>query len=245
MTPHYTLFISDLHLQANQPLLTQLFMQLLKTRAKNADALYILGDFFEIWVGDDDQSSFNQSIMTALKDLSITGVPIYLMTGNRDFLLGECFAKAAGATLLSEPSLINLYGTPTLLLHGDSLCTQDVRHQHFRRFSRSTIMKGFFKFLPLRWRRRIAQRIRHASQRYQQQIYYPIDVTPAAVNEIMQQYNVKRLIHGHTHQAKIETWQIHNEPAQRIVLGAWHQVGNVLVCEENGTFKFEEFFLQE
>ncbi len=238
---HYTLFISDLHLQADQPLLTQLFFQLLQNQAQHADALYILGDFFEIWLGDDDRSTFNQQIINALKNLSSHGVPIYLLAGNRDFLLGQDFATAAGATLLTEPCLINLYGTVTLLLHGDSLCTQDVRHQWFRRFSRPNSVKRLFQLLPLSWRRAIAQRIRQSSQRYQKKINYPIDVTPAAVIDIMQQYQVKQLIHGHTHRPQIESLHINNKAAQRIVLGAWHEAGNVLIYKENGEMKLEEF----
>lgn len=227
-----TLFISDLHLQPNQPHITRLFLNFLKQWAPSADALYILGDFFEVWVGDDNHNEFNDTIEQALKQFTATGVRVYIMPGNRDFLLGKTFAKTTGSHLLSDPTWIDLYGVRTLLMHGDSLCTQDVKHQRFRRFSQHTITKKLFLTTPLWLRKMIARRLRQiSSNRTQNMANNIMDVTPSAVIEMMEKYQTNQLIHGHTHRPQIHYFELANKPVKRIVLGAWHEQGSVLVCK--------------
>lgn len=231
----YTLFISDIHLCPEQPGITQLFLDFLQGPAKQADAVYILGDLFEVWIGDDDDNAFNLRIQKALKQL--TGhVPVYLMVGNRDFLLGKTFCRRTGCHWLPDPSVINLYGQPLLLMHGDSLCTEDKQHQRFRLLSRSKLLQGIFVCLPLRLRRRIANTIRQRSQQRQQQLSLSImDVVPAAVAKTMTHYQVKQLIHGHTHRPGFHDLTLQQQSAKRIVLGAWHNAGNMLQYNADGS----------
>src|SRR3989338_620425 len=159
------LFISDLHLQATEPQIAELFLQFLQQQASQAQALYILGDFFETWSGDDDQTSFHQTIQLALKTLT-THVPVYIMHGNRDFLLGERFMATTGCQLLADPTKIQLFGVPTLLMHGDTLCTADIRYQRFRRLVRQNWLQKLFLLLPLSLRRGVAKRLRASSRRH-------------------------------------------------------------------------------
>lgn len=227
-----TLFISDLHLQAGQPQLTKLFLNFLKTQANRADTLYILGDFFEFWVGDDDADDFNKEIKSNLKWLSQQGVQVFFMPGNRDFLVGKHFAQETGCKLLLDPTVIDLYGTPTLLMHGDSLCTQDIKHQQFRRVSQHKITKKLFLMIPLSIRKFIANKIRNASKKNTYHLTaVQMDVWPETVAQVMLQHNVKQLIHGHTHRPGIHHFSLTQQNATRIVLGAWHDVGNALVCD--------------
>jgi len=148
-----TYFISDLHLDSSKPHLTQLFYAFIDKRLEDAEQLYILGDFFEVWVGDDNHTEYNQEIINALKTLSAK-INVYIMPGNRDFLIGSEFINASGTTLLEDPTVIDLYGQPTLLLHGDSLCTQDKSHQRFRKLSRNPKLNRWFLKLPLAIRKK-------------------------------------------------------------------------------------------
>ncbi|MDF2868373.1 MAG: lpxH, partial [Gammaproteobacteria bacterium] len=159
----HTLFISDLHLSEHTPELNQEFLGLLSGKAKQADALYILGDFFEMWIGDDDITPYNHSIIAAIKQFSKIK-PVYFMAGNRDFMIGQRFARNSGCQLLTDPTVINLYGKPTLLTHGDFLCTQDKGHIAFRRCTQKLWLQNLLLKLPLSWRSRMGKGLRRQSK---------------------------------------------------------------------------------
>lgn len=218
-----TLFIADLHLHQSRPEITRAFYQFLQTQAQGAEALYILGDFFDAWIGDDDDASLPQQVAEALQELSQRSTDIFLMHGNRDFLLGENFAAKAGAKLIPEGTVINLYNCPTLLLHGDSLCTLDHEYQHFRQQVRSAAWQAQVLVQPLMARRALATQIRAESQNMNSlKAENIMDVTPAEVERVMTEAKVARLIHGHTHRPARHNLNINNLPAERIVLGDWH-----------------------
>ena len=230
-----TLFISDLHLDPERPTVTELFLELLGTRAANADALYILGDLFEAWVGDDDASPLNQAVCEGLKKCATSGTPVFVMHGNRDFLLAAEFADASGATLLEDPALIDLYGTPTLLMHGDLLCTDDKEYLAFRAMVRDTQWQQQLLSKSLQERQLIAREMRNKSR--EQTGGKPesiMDVNQEAVIETMTGHKVQRLIHGHTHRPAIHELVISDQPAQRIVLGDWYEQGSLLECTPAG-----------
>lgn len=221
-----TFFIADLHLHESRPDINRAFFQFLQTQVKNAQALYILGDFFDAWIGDDDDAPLGYDVASALKALGDQGTAIFLMHGNRDFLLGEDFAKRAGATLLDEGTVIDLYGCPTLLMHGDSLCTADTQYQQFRQHVRSPQWQQQVLREPLPVRRALATQIRAESQSMNGLKPENImDVTQEAVVRVMQEAGVRRLIHGHTHRPARHAFMIDDEPAERIVLGDWHSHG--------------------
>lgn len=239
---NHTLFISDLHLQADLPDITRWFFSLLQDHAIKADALYILGDLFELWVGDDDHNTFHQSIIAALRHVTDAGTPVYFLPGNRDFLLGQEFLNAAGVQLLPDPCTINLYGQPVLLTHGDLLCTLDKKHQAFRRFSQHPLCRRCFLALPLWLRQWVAHFARRASRFHTSKTEYHImDVTSEALVALMEQADVRLLIHGHTHRPDIHSLTVSGEPATRIVLGDWHQSGHALIYYENGDYQMMRF----
>ena len=221
-----TYFIADLHLAQNRPDITACFLSFLKTEAVNAEALYILGDLFEYWIGDDDTSEFIHEIATALKDLADKNIPIFYIHGNRDFLLGKRYAKLSGMTLLPEVALIDLYGEPVVIMHGDTLCTQDVDYQAFRKKSRSWWWQTMIKSLPLFVRKKIAENYRSQSAAAtaikSQDI---MDVTESEVVKCLEEYQSQVLIHGHTHRPFTHQLTANNLPAQRIVLGDWYEQG--------------------
>ena len=219
----YTLFISDLHLASNEPIITQAFKSLLSDQAQKADALYILGDFFETWIGDDDQCPFNLDIIRTLRHfIDTTKIPIYFMHGNRDFLIGKRFAKQAGILLLEDPTIITLYGKRILLLHGDSLCTLDAHYQAFRKKRSHPLFKIMTYMIPLSIRRKIAPKLREKSKQHQKNIDATImDVSPHEVTRFFDEYQPDLMIHGHTHRPAI-----HDN--HRIVLGAWHDKASML-----------------
>lgn len=224
------LFISDLHLQPQQPQIVELFLAFLRQQAAQAQALYILGDFFETWIGDDDQTPFQQQIQSALKTLTQT-VPVYMIHGNRDFLLGQRFMQQTGCRLLSDPTKIQLFDVPTLLMHGDTLCTADIKYQKFRHWVRKPWLQKLFLMLPLQQRRKIAERMRQGSRQHVNRVTDDImDVTATEVERVMVQHQVQQLIHGHTHRPALHSMRLNGQPCQRIVLGAWHQKGSVLIC---------------
>lgn len=232
-----TLFISDLHLSANQPALTRLFLYFLQYQARKAEALYILGDLFESWIGDDDESPFNQQIASALAELAASGVKIYFMPGNRDFLIGQRFTKKAGCQLLTDPTLITLYGIPTLLTHGDSLCTLDKSYMAFRRLVRTHFLESLFLQLPLRLRQKIARYLRGKEHTGMTRHDAKYDVV---MDEIFKQIGSQQwIIHGHTHQPCIQLFQntAENSNAKRIkrfVLSDWSTTqGNALIVLPN------------
>jgi len=236
--PGYTLFISDLHLDPRETKITERFLSLLKNEARNADALYMLGDIFEAWIGDDDLNEFNTRIINAIRNLADNGVPVYCMRGNRDFLLGKRFAKHTHATLLEDPSCINLYGQQVLLMHGDLLCTLDEKYQRFRRYTNNTCLQWIANHIPLSWRRKAAAHLRGKSKQHQKKIDLTImDVTDSAVQAYMRQFNVTHLIHGHTHRPAIHRFELNGTQAERIVLGAWEYHAEMLRYNSDGRFE--------
>ncbi|MBD3656385.1 UDP-2,3-diacylglucosamine diphosphatase [Marinobacter sp.] len=217
-----TLFISDLHLEESRPDITRALLTFLKERATGVDALYILGDFFEAWIGDDERTPLQEDVASALKALSDSGTAVYLMHGNRDFLIGEDFCSRAGATLLDDPTVVDLYGTPTLLMHGDSLCTADVEYQKFRANMRNPQWQQMILQRPLADRQQMARQLREISMaKNQGKAESIMDVTPEEVVKALEAHGVQRLIHGHTHRPAIHELEANGEPARRIVLGDW------------------------
>lgn len=224
-----TLFIADLHLCAQEPAITAGFLRFLQREAVHADALYILGDLFEAWIGDDDPEPLHAEIAAALKALQLAGTPCYFIHGNRDFLLGERFAQASGMILLPEQQVVELYGRRVLIMHGDTLCTDDRAYQEFRRKVHNTWIQKLFLALPLRWRLKIAANMRARSQQTNQYKSEAImDVNPQAVEQAMLRNNVHWLIHGHTHRPAIHPLALSTGQAQRAVLGAWHREGSMI-----------------
>lgn len=235
------LLISDLHLQEERPDITRAFLDLLDGRARHAEALYILGDFFEAWIGDDAMTPFQQSICQALRQLSDSGTAIYLMHGNRDFLLGQGFCKAAGATLLPDPSVIELGGEAVLLMHGDTLCTRDVAYMKLRRYLRNPLTLWILRHLPLSARHKLARKLRSESRaQVRMKATEIVDVTPEEVPRIMAAHGVRTLVHGHTHRPAIHKLVVDGQPARRIVLGDWDRRGWTLQVDEHG-FQLEPF----
>ena len=230
-----TLFISDLHLSGERESITKLFIDFLEKRASKADALYILGDLFEVWPGDDMiQPDYEESI-TKMKQLVDNGLPLYIMQGNRDFLMAEKFSEVSGATLIEDPTVIELYGTPTLLMHGDTLCTDDVDYQKFRIMVRDPQWKTEFFAMPDEERLAMTTKYRKISKTETAQKNMQImDVNQDTVNQEMLKHNVNQLIHGHTHRPAIHDFSTANNQMKRIVLGDWYEQGSVLVCDEKG-----------
>lgn len=232
--PPFTYFISDLHLSANRDDINQCLFKFLLEKAPQADALYILGDLFEVWIGDDDQNNFTLSIAKAFNTLSQSGVPIYFIHGNRDFLIRQRFAKQAGFKILPEQMVIDLYGEPTLIMHGDELCTKDIDYQAFRKKARSWWWPRLMLSLPLSTRRKLAQKGRATSKQKQSMLSDEImDVTPEEVVSVMKILDVRRMIHGHTHRPAIHDLVINEQSAHRIVLGDWYEQGSVLKISAN------------
>ncbi|MGH8308051.1 MAG: UDP-2,3-diacylglucosamine diphosphatase [Gammaproteobacteria bacterium] len=229
-----TLFISDLHLDPARPQITQLFLDFLKTEARAAEAVYILGDFFEIWIGDDDPDPHHSRVIAGVRELADRSVPVYFMHGNRDFLIGERFARAAGCKLLPDPYLVNLHGLPTLLMHGDTLCTDDVEYQAFRKMVREPVRQQAFLAKSVEERRAFMTQTRAATKLHSQaKAEYIMDVNQQAVETIMKQYGVTRLIHGHTHRPAVHTFQSTGVEKTRIVLGDWYEQGSMLRTDQN------------
>ena len=230
-----TLFISDLHLSAKRPDITALFIQFLNNEARQAEALYILGDLFEAWLGDDMVLPEYADAIAAMKTLSDSGVPLFIMHGNRDFLLGEKFTAMSGATLLDDPTRIDLYGKPTLLLHGDTLCTDDVEYQKFRAMVRNPAWQQQMLALSPQERLALAKEYREMSQAETGDKAEDImDVNQHTLEQVMQDKGIYHMIHGHTHRPAIHNFNVDTQAAQRIVLGDWHEQGSVLVCDEKG-----------
>ena len=229
------LLISDLHLEQQRPDITRAFVHFLQTRARQAEALYILGDFFEVWVGDDAMEPFQHEIASALRELADSGTRLYLMHGNRDFMLGQGFCQLAGCTLLSDPCRVSFNGEPVLLMHGDSLCTSDAAYMRMRRLLRNPLSLWLLRHLPLAKRHALARKLRKESQlQTRQKAASIIDVTPSEVPRLMAKYGVRTLIHGHTHRPASHTLEVNGQRAQRIVLGDWDQQGWALQVDENG-----------
>ena len=226
-----TLFISDLHLAPERPETVNLFLHFLADRARDARRLYILGDLFDAWIGDDDDASPYPEIRAGLRDLAASGTECRLMHGNRDFLIGRGFCRDTGCTLLRDPCLIELDGEPVLLMHGDLLCTDDVDYQRFRRRIRNPLVKRLFLWKPLEARRRVAADYRRKSGAATADKRAEImDVNGATVARFMGRFGATRLVHGHTHRPADHDLVVHGRPARRVVLAEWHaDQGEVLV----------------
>lgn len=221
-----TYIISDLHLDESRPDITRAFFDFLRGRAAGAEALYILGDFFEVWIGDDDDAPLAAEVAQELSRFSGSGAELYLMHGNRDFLLGQDFAHRAGAVLLPDPSTVTLAGQKVLLMHGDSLCTRDSEYMAFRQQARDPNWQRELLAKPLEERRAIAAQIRAVSKSMNSRKAEDImDVTPEEVEKTMREQGVHTLIHGHTHRPARHALTIDGAPAERIVLGDWGEQG--------------------
>jgi UDP-2,3-diacylglucosamine hydrolase len=231
----FTLFISDLHLSAERPDIINLFQAFLHEEAEKADALYILGDLFEVWVGDDAVQPEMQVVLDNLAELTGNNIPVYVMVGNRDFLLGSDFEKMTGCKLIPDPSVINLYGTNTLLMHGDTLCTDDVEYQKFRAQVRTPQWREMMLAKTAEERIQFASEARARSKaRTKEKAEEIMDVNASAVAEAFQSHGITRLIHGHTHRPAIHESTVGNKTVTRIVLGDWYQQASVLKVTADG-----------
>ncbi|WP_300270593.1 UDP-2,3-diacylglucosamine diphosphatase [Halomonas sp.] len=250
-----TLLISDLHLHPGAPEITEGFLRWLEERACGCDALYILGDFFEAWIGDDlldlagrdpsGNADLAARIAMALRRLADDGTVLYLMHGNRDFLLGERFAREAGATLLADPSVVELEGHRVLLMHGDSLCTRDADYQAFRAQARHPQWQQQVLAMPIEQRVALASQLRAQSGEANSNKAEDImDVTPDEVVRTMAEHGVTTLIHGHTHRPAVHELEVEGQPARRYVLGDWQPgTGWEILVEDHGEPVLREFTL--
>ena len=230
-----TLFIADIHLGNEHPEISQRFVEFLQQQAVAAEAVYILGDLFEVWIGDDAVQAEHQAAINALKQLTDSGTPVYVMHGNRDFLLAQEFEIMAGCQLISDPLLIDLYGTPTLLMHGDSLCTDDIEYMQMRQQLRGPQWQQQFLGDSIEQRVQTARQYRDESRsRSKEKSEAIMDVNANAVIEIMRQHGVMQLIHGHTHRPAIHELEVDGQAAKRIVLGDWYSQNSSLHCDKDG-----------
>jgi len=231
-----TLFISDLHLSAERPAITALFLDFLSHRARQAEALYILGDLFEYWIGDDLAGQADvRPLIAALHALTASGVPVYVMHGNRDFLLGSGFEQATGCRLLPDPTVIDLYGERVLLMHGDTLCTDDTDYLKFRAMVRNPQWVQQFLGKTVAERVGMVRELREVSKTATAGKKPEImDVNAGAVEAAFRAHGVLHLIHGHTHRPGQHTLALGDQTAHRTVLGDWYEQGSVLVCDVNG-----------
>ena len=231
----YSLLISDLHLDPARPEHLAALETLLDNHAGKADRLYVLGDLFEAWIGDDDDSPFNRQAITAFRRFSDAGSQLFFMHGNRDFLLGDTFAEQCGGVLLDEGTVVDLYGTRALLMHGDSLCTDDHAYQQFRAMARDPQWQQGMLAKPLEERRALAQGMRMQSQGNNANKPENImDVTPAEVVRVMDDAGVQHLIHGHTHRPAVHDVALKNTTGTRWVLGDWGELGWWIVADSDG-----------
>lgn len=231
-----SIFISDLHLSPERPHINQVFFDFAAGIAARAESVYILGDLFEYWVGDDDLAdAFNASVADALHRLSSKGVALHFMHGNRDVLVGQAFAARCGANLLSDPTLLDLHGTRTLVLHGDTLCTDDVEYQKFRTYARDPVNQRRFLSQPLAERRTQMLGMRAESEKHKEATSAEImDVAPAAVEAVLREHGYPRLIHGHTHRPARHLHTVDGHRCERWVLNDWYQRGGYLHCDRGG-----------
>jgi UDP-2,3-diacylglucosamine hydrolase len=234
------LFVSDVHLDASAPEATEQFLAFLATAAAGAQALYILGDLFEAWVGDDDADPEKERVCAALRALSVRGVACFALHGNRDFLLGAGFSARSGCRLLRDPVVAQFDAERVLLTHGDALCTDDHAYQELRTVVRDPAWQRRYLALPRAHRELLADEVRAGSRRHTARtVPYIMDVNAAAVAAAFRAAQVRRMIHGHTHRPGVHQLEVDGAPAQRIVLGAWYEQGSYLVCEA-GRYELRE-----
>ena len=229
------LFISDLHIDASRPAITEQFLSFLATEARGAEALYILGDLFESWIGDDAADTAQTAAITGLQALTAQGVPCFVMHGNRDFLLAKQFSRMSGAELLPDPLIVTLYGEPVLVMHGDALCTDDRAYQRLRATVRDADWQRRFLALSIASRRALAGAARVGSQAHTAAVQYAItDVNADSVAAALRGAGTKTLLHGHTHRPAIHAFEVDGRPCTRIVLGDWYDQGSLLRWDHNG-----------
>ncbi len=230
-----TLLISDLHLEAGKPEIGEQFLRFLQEDACQADALYILGDLFEAWLGDDDPNPYYATMKQALREYSDTGVPTFFMHGNRDFMIGEEFASETGVTLLPDPLVVNLHGHDVLLSHGDALCTDDTHYQQVRVMTRNPEWQAMMLSKSIEERIAFAIEARKESIARGASMSDEIaDVNQDAVRATIQQHDVDTLLHGHTHRPAVHDIDLGDRIATRIVLGDWYEQGSVVRWDESG-----------
>ncbi len=228
-----TLFISDLHLSPTNSKLTELTLNFLENQTQGITSLYILGDLFNTWLGDDVVPTEFSPLIDGLHELKQRGVETYLMVGNRDFMLGQQFAQRCGATLLTDPTVIDLYGQKVLLMHGDSMCTDDLANQRYRKWTRNKFLQCFFLHLPKQFRQKVSDKIKQKSREQKQfKSAMIMDVNPSAVENEFAKHQVSYLIHGHTHRPAIHQFHSQRKTTYRIVLGDWHEKVSYLKCDE-------------
>ena len=229
------LFISDLHIDASRPAITEQFLTFLATDARHAEVLYILGDLFESWVGDDAADAAQTAAIAGISALTSHGVPCFVMHGNRDFLLATQFCRMSGAELLPDPLIVTLYGEPVLVMHGDALCTDDRAYQRLRATVREPDWQRQFLALSIASRRALAGAARVGSQAHTAAIEYAItDVNADSVAAALRNAGTTTLLHGHTHRPAIHALQVDGRPCTRIVLGDWYDQGSVLRWNHHG-----------
>ena len=230
-----TLFISDLHLEAARPEIGEQFLAFLAGPARNADALYILGDLFEAWLGDDDPNPYYADMKQAIKALSNSDVPVYFMHGNRDFMIGERFAGECGLTLLPDPHAVELHGEKVLLSHGDYLCTDDVEYQQVRAMTRNPEWQAMMMAKSIEERIAFAREARDKSKARHESMREEIaDVNEDAVKQAFREHGVDILLHGHTHRPAVHPFHVDGRPVHRIVLGDWYEQGSMVEWDEDG-----------
>ena len=229
------LFISDLHIDVRQPQITRQFLDFLGSEARRADALYILGDLFESWVGDDAPDAAQTAAIEAIRSLTSGGVPCFVMHGNRDFLLGTEFCARSGAGLLPDPLILTLYGEPVLVMHGDALCTDDRAYQRLRATVRDQGWQRRFMKLSIAQRRALAGAAREGSRAHTAALEYAVaDVNTESVAAAMRTAGAVTLLHGHTHRPAIHPFSVDGRACTRIVLGDWYRQGSVLTWDASG-----------
>ena len=230
-----TLFISDLHLDPSAPGIARQLLEFLRQEARQARALYILGDLFEAWLGDDDPDPAVREVIAALREVTAAGVPCYFMHGNRDFMVGERFARETGCQLLEDGTIVGVHGERVMLMHGDVLCTADTSYQRLRRILRNPLTLFVLRHLGLDARRKLGRKLRAGSQMHVGSTAPSImDVTPDEVVNALRRGGVRTMVHGHTHRPAIHSLQVDGHPARRIVLGDWYTQGSVLEWRDDG-----------
>ena len=230
-----TLFISDLHLEPGRPEIGEQFLAFLAGPAREADALYILGDLFEAWIGDDDPNPYYAQMRTAIRELSDSGVPVFFMHGNRDFMIGETFAAEAGITLLSDPHPLQLYGEKVLLSHGDAMCTDDVEYQQVRAMTRNPDWQAMMLSKSIEERIAFTAQARAQSLARSETMTEEIaDVSQDAVEQAIRESGADILLHGHTHRPAVHPFHVDERPVHRIVLGDWYEQGSMVEWDEDG-----------
>jgi len=230
-----TLFISDLHLEANRPEMGDQFQDFLARDARDAEALYILGDLFEAWLGDDDPNPYYAGIKQSIVAFTRTGIPSYFMHGNRDFMIGSDFAAETGLQLLADPVVVDLYGQPVLLSHGDALCTDDEQYQHVRAMTRNPDWQAMMRAKSIEERIAFAVQARKDSMARGESLTDEImDVNQGAVEAALREHGVDTMLHGHTHRPAVHDFDLDGHPATRIVLGDWYEQGSLVRWDADG-----------